>query len=48
MRFVVKSVAFARETAIKSARGDTSTEYIVACVAVTVVVFATYLSLFKT
>ena len=48
MRFVVKSFAFAREAAIKSARGDTSTEYIVACVAVTVVVFATYLSLFKT
>jgi hypothetical protein len=36
---------FARETANKSARGETSTEYVFAFVVVAIVVFATYLSL---
>jgi len=48
MRIVVRSFVLVRETAIKSTTGETSTEYVVACVAVAVVVFATYLSLFKT
>ena len=48
MRYVVKGFVSGRETAIKRASVDTSTEYIVACVAVKVVVFATYLSLIKT
>ena len=48
MRIVVRSFVLVRETAIKSTTGETSTEYVIACVAVAVVVFATYLSLFKT
>jgi len=48
MHIVVRSFVLVRETAIKSTTGETSTEYVVACVAVAVVVFATYLSLFKT
>jgi len=41
----LKGFVFARETANKSARGETSTEYIFAFVVVAIVVFATYLSL---
>jgi hypothetical protein len=48
MRIVITGFVLVRETAIKSTTGETSTEYVVACVAVAVVVFATYLSLFKT
>jgi hypothetical protein len=48
MRIVIRGFVLVRETAIKSTTGETSTEYVVACVAVAVVVFATYLSLFKT
>ena len=48
MRIVARGFVFVRETAIKSTKGETSTEYVVACVAVAVVVFATYLSLLKT
>jgi hypothetical protein len=48
MRIVARGFVVMRETAIKSTTGETSTEYVVACVAVAVVVFATYLSLLKT
>jgi hypothetical protein len=48
MRIVVRGFVLVRETAIKTTTGKTSTEYVVVCVAVAVVVFATYLSLFKT
>jgi hypothetical protein len=48
MRYVVKGFVAGRETAIKRASIDTSTEYIVACTVVVIVVIATYLSLLKT
>jgi hypothetical protein len=48
MGYVVKGFVSGRETAIKRASVDTSTEYIVTCMVVVVVVFATYLSLLKT
>jgi hypothetical protein len=48
MRYFVKGFVSGRETAIKRASVDTSTEYIVACTVVVIVVVATYLSLLKT
>lgn len=48
MRTVARGFVVVRETAIKSTSGETSIEYVVACVAVAVVVFATYLSLLRT
>jgi len=48
MRYIVKGFVSGRETAIKRASVDSSTEYIVACMVVVIVVFATYLSLLKT
>jgi hypothetical protein len=48
MHYAVKGFVSGREIAIKRASVDTSTEYIVACMVVVIVVFATYLSLLKT
>jgi hypothetical protein len=48
MRTVARGFVVVRETAVKSTSGETSIEYVVACVAVAVVVFATYLSLLRT
>jgi hypothetical protein len=48
MSYVVKGFVSGRETAIKRANVGTSTEYIVTCMVVVVVVVATYLSLLKT
>jgi hypothetical protein len=45
MRYVVKGFVSGRGTAIKRASVDTSTEYIVACIVVIILVCATYLSL---
>jgi hypothetical protein len=48
MRIVARSFVVVRETTIRNTAGETSIEYVVACVAVAVVVFATYLSLLRT